>query len=196
MIRRSGYILLFAIIVSGILSACSGNESSALTDEQKAAYMEEGAAIVADAQKTLGGALMKQISDSGIIHAIDYCNLNASGITAGISEKHGKTIYRRTLKPRNPENKAKGMEKNMLKVFEFAEEKEAKFKPVVRFDESDSSVYYYAPIVVQTFCLQCHGTKDNGLARNTIEEIFKRYPKDKAFNYEAGDLRGMWVVEL
>jgi len=196
MIRWFGYAAILAILAWGLFSGCSGSDPSALTEEQKAAYLQEGAKIVADAQRSLGGTLMKHISDSGIIHAIDYCNLNANGITAGISEKHGKNIYRRTLKPRNGENKAKGMEKNMLKVFEFAEEKEAKFKPVVRFDESDSSVYYYAPIVVQTFCLQCHGTKDNGLARNTIEEIFKRYPKDKAFNYEAGDLRGMWVVEL
>jgi len=196
MIRLSINALILSLFGWSVLSGCSGSDSSTLTEEEKAAYMEEGAAIVADAQKILGGTLMKVISDSGLIHAIDYCNLNASGIATGISEKHGKTIYRRTLKARNPENKAKGMEKNMLKVFEFAEEKDAKFKPVVRFDESDSSVYYYAPIVVQTFCLQCHGTKDNGLARTTIEEIFKRYPKDKAFNYEAGDLRGMWVVEL
>lgn len=193
--KRIGISLVIsALVVFSI--GCGSSGESALSEEKKAAYMDEGTRIVADAQKTLGGTLMKQIADSGVIHAIDYCKLNASGITTGISEKHGRKVYRRTLKPRNSENKAKGMEKNMLKVFEFAQEKDAKMKPVVRFDESDSSVYYYSPIVIQTFCLQCHGTKDNGLERSTIEEIFKRYPNDKAFNYQAGELRGMWVVEL
>ncbi|MCB9245237.1 MAG: DUF3365 domain-containing protein [Flavobacteriales bacterium] len=175
-------------------SSCSNKQ--VVSEAERKALMDRGAEVVGSAQTELGSALQQQLKDSGVLHAIAYCNEHAAGITAGVSERSGHKVYRRSLKYRNPLNKPSDIEKNALKVFEYALEHEQPLHPLLQWNEADSSFLYFAPIVVQPMCLNCHGTRDNGLAQETFERIISLYPKDKAFNYEAGQLRGMWVVEL
>lgn len=190
-IRNICCVLILGI---SVLSSCS--KKNPVSQAEREALMVKGAEIVGRAQLELSTALQAQIRDSGVIHAINYCSEHAAGITAGVSKETGHAIYRRSLKFRNPGNKPSSIEKNALKVFEYAREHEEPLHPLLQWNEADNSFLYFSPIVVQPLCLNCHGTKDNGLAEETFEHIIRIYPKDKAFNYYVGDVRGMWVVEL
>ena len=54
---------------------------------------------------------------------------------------------------------------------------------------------YYKPLKVAPFCLKCHGNPEN-MDRRVLEVIRKKYPKDKAINFKAGDLRGACKVVI
>lgn len=48
---------------------------------------------------------------------------------------------------------------------------------------------YYRRINVETSCLACHGLKDR-----RPQFVKDNYPQDLAYNFKAGDLRGMYAV--
>jgi len=192
---KSGVVSFFLLALAISLQRCS-TEPSAENKAKRDAYMNEGAKVVAQAQTLLAGNLKQQLLDTGVIGALQFCSLHAIPLTDSAVDQTGKKVYRRSLKARNLSNKPSPMEKNALKVFEYAQEHGEELKSLLQFNERDSSVFYYSPIIIQAMCLNCHGTQDNGLELATFEEIIKRYPKDKAFNYKVGDIRGMWVVEL
>ena len=50
---------------------------------------------------------------------------------------------------------------------------------------------YVRPIFVEPACLACHGEKDK-----RPDFIVKKYPKDKAFDFKVGDLRGIISVMI
>ena len=54
---------------------------------------------------------------------------------------------------------------------------------------------YYEPIVVQALCLKCHGQYDL-VDDATAATLTSLYPDDKAVDYNVGDLRGMFVVDM
>jgi hypothetical protein len=51
--------------------------------------------------------------------------------------------------------------------------------------------YYYRRINVEASCLKCHGAK-----ASRPDFVKQRYPEDKAYDFEVGDLRGMYRVVL
>ncbi|NJK64186.1 MAG: DUF3365 domain-containing protein [Synechococcaceae cyanobacterium SM2_3_1] len=48
---------------------------------------------------------------------------------------------------------------------------------------------YYRRINVEASCLTCHGAKEN-----RPDFVKAKYPQDLAYNFEVGDLRGMYAV--
>lgn len=52
-----------------------------------------------------------------------------------------------------------------------------------------SGARYYRRIDVQASCLACHGAKESRPAF-----VKERYPDDRAYDFEVGDLRGMYAV--
>jgi hypothetical protein len=188
------FILSIMAFSALLLAHCSGTEG--LSKDLQEKLKEEGANAVASAQLTLLDKLIAQVNDSGTEKAVSYCVVHADSILDRSSDELGYPIYRRSIKFRNPDNKPNEQEKNILKVYEKALEKKEALHPMLHYVAVDSSVYYYSPIIVQPLCLNCHGSKDNGFDPETFSEVIKTYPKDNAFNYSVGELRGMWVVEL
>lgn len=189
-------VLVFLVVTAFVfISACKTN-NQALAKEEQEEYKARGATIIGEAQLQLSQALMTQIKDSGLVHALKYCSTEAAPLTQSVETKYNVELARVSLKYRNPKNKANLQDKEMLNVFQYGLDHEEELKPFLRFNESDSSVFYYAPIIMQPQCLQCHGTRDNGLDMATFNEIVELYPKDKAFNYQIGELRGMWKLKL
>jgi hypothetical protein len=55
--------------------------------------------------------------------------------------------------------------------------------------DGNSGVRYYRRINVEASCLGCHGGKDV-----RPQFVKDKYPQDLAFDFKAGDLRGMYAV--
>lgn len=185
--------LTFAIILSAV--GCGISDKGKLPEEEAQAYRDKGAEIVQLTGSTLVGKLTKAIADTGIVGAIEYCNVNAYPIVDSVSKANGVVVRRTSVKYRNPNNKPSDFEKKLLGLYKHAKEKGEELKPQIGIDQK-GMVTYYQPITVQSLCLNCHGTQDNGYARATFNKVNELYPDDKAFNYKLGDLRGMWVVKF
>lgn len=91
-------------------------------------------------------------------------------------------------RPRNPDNGADGVELEAIAYFR--ENPDAKER-VAPFENSQGRAYLHfsTPIYVETYCLKCHGDKDD--APKTIRD---RY--DSSFDYQKGDLRGVMSIKL
>lgn len=172
---------------------CKPSDKGKIPENEAEAYRRKGAEIVRFAGDALQGQLKKAIADTGIIGAIDYCHIHAMPILDSAGKAQHVIIRRTSSKVRNPANKPDAFEKRILKLFEHAKEKGTELKPQIGIG-MDKRVNYYHPIEVKGLCLNCHGSRLNGLGPETYEKIVERYPKDKAINYSEGDFRGMWVV--
>ena len=59
------------------------------------------------------------------------------------------------------------------------------------WETTDQETFYYRRINVEATCLKCHGVK-----AERPDFVKQRYPQDKAYDFEVGDLRGMYRVVL
>lgn len=59
------------------------------------------------------------------------------------------------------------------------------------WETSNQETFYYRRINVEATCLKCHGAK-----AQRPDFVKQRYPEDKAYNFEVGDLRGMYRVVI
>lgn len=103
-----------------------------------------------------------------------------------LSEK-GYGVRHATLKERNPANRATAGEEALIRRFE-ADPALASLDEEVEMDGRRFS-RHTRPIRVEAACLACHGQKDSRPAF-----IQARYPADRAYGYEAGELRGIISV--
>lgn len=175
--------------------AAACNKPGSLTESEKAKWKSEGEMAVKAAADMLRSQLVKAMGDSGVVYAIDFCHTAAFPITDSAGKKSGYPISRRSLKFRNPDNKPNQMETQVLKMYSRAAEQKKELKPTL-LEHDNGQLYYFQPISVQPLCLNCHGEIGKDINEATFNAIRARYPKDKAFNFKTGDLRGMWVVLL
>lgn len=154
-------------------------------------YLKIGQEISTEAQKVLGGNLMKAINNGGTEHAISFCNINAIRLTDSTALALNAKIKRVTDLPRNPKNK--GNKKELEYILKLKPKGED-YKPFVQ--EIDDKMVGYYPIVTNALCLKCHGTEKNDIDSKTLAKINALYQSDKARNYAANQLRGLWVVEM
>ncbi len=154
-------------------------------------YLKIGQEISTEAQKVLGGNLMKAINNGGTEHAISFCNVNAIRLTDSTALALNAKIKRVTDLPRNPKNKGNQKElEYILKLKAKAED----YKAVVQ--EMDGKMVGYYPIVTNALCLKCHGTEKNDIEPKTLAKIDALYPNDRARYYQIDEIRGLWVVEI
>lgn len=104
-----------------------------------------------------------------------------------ISEKEGFKIRHAAIKNRNPNFAARPDEVNILETFD----KDRDMREVWDTVEMEGKRYnrYMRPIFVEAACMACHGPKDK-----RPQFIVEKYPIDKAFDFNVGDLRGMIEV--
>ena len=168
-----------------------------LSEEDRQYYTNLGQSTVQKSAGTLMHHLSNALAEGGVEHAIPFCQVNADSIVSSLSDAEGIISVRRTTtKYRNKKNKATERDKNIFKVYEYGQKRGDSLKPILQTDPDAQEVLYYSPIMIKEACLQCHGNKDNGYTRENFDIINQFYPKDKAFNYNLGDMRGMWVVKM
>ena len=90
---------------------------SPLSLEQHAAALQQGQVIVAETFSLLSSNLQSAIRSGGVSNALPFCSVAALPLTTRLAGKHGVAIRRLTHKPRNPVNRADGVESTILDHF-------------------------------------------------------------------------------
>ena len=103
-------------------------------------------------------------------------------------DKSGVRFNNVSDRPRNPNNKADAEEMKAMAFFRGNKEEALFFRPYR--DREGKPFYLYArPIWVEPYCLTCHGKRED--APPTIRDSYTT-----AYDYEAGDLRGILSIKL
>lgn len=154
---------------------------------------EIGQLISQAAQKQLGSNLMRAINDGGYDHAVSFCRVQAKPITDSVGRDFQAQVSRVSDKPRNPRNVASEDEMKYITYYKQALRQESDWSS--KLIETSDSYTYYAPIITQPLCLNCHGDPQTEINSETLARLRSDYPQDKAVGYGLGELRGMWKVK-
>jgi hypothetical protein len=157
---------------------------------------EIGISIAQAAQKELQKNLLNAIQENGVEGAISFCNANALDIVKGLEDSMGVKVFRVSQKYRNPVDEPDSIEALILDAYHYNVENELKLEPSVQ-EENSETLLFTQPIVINNpLCLNCHGKIGSEITESTYDTINYFYPKDKAVNYELGQLRGMWSIRI
>ncbi|MCW5555466.1 MAG: DUF3365 domain-containing protein [Verrucomicrobiae bacterium] len=169
---------------------------SPLSLEQHAAALQQGQVIVAETFSLLSSNLQSAIRSGGVSNALPFCSVAALPLTTRLAGKHGVAIRRLTHKPRNPVNRADGVESTILDHFRTSGVETNPPAPVVT-NLNAATLSYFAPIVLNNeLCLKCHGEPGVDIAPEDLAIIQRLYPQDRATGFRLGDFRGAWRVDL
>ncbi|RFC55336.1 Tll0287-like domain-containing protein [Brumimicrobium aurantiacum] len=166
-----------------------------LTKAEKDEYIELGKSYSSSTQQVLGKNLIGALSKQGSIGALEFCNIQAIPLTDSMQNKMGVKISRISDQPRNQDNKASEQELAIIKDFK-SQIASGKIAPEISpvLIEEENKVRFYAPIVTNAMCLQCHGVKETDIKPETLEMIAELYPQDKATGYKSNEVRGVWSI--
>lgn len=202
--------LVTTILIAAFLISCNQSEkvnpstkseanslseqalSEASHDETKP--IELGKRIALKTKNILGQNLMQAIKSKGTEHALSFCSMRAIPLTDSMSVSSNASVKRVSDKNRNPNNKANSSELEYINDSKKVLANGQAIKPKLTSIE-DKHIGYY-PIVTNSMCLQCHGQPKKDIALASLSAINLLYPQDKAIGYKAGELRGIWVVEM
>jgi hypothetical protein len=187
-------ILLLA--VAACEQAPKQQEEQDQSADQTAMYIERGLEIAGATQAAMSSQLKAAMKAGGVPNAVQYCNVAAHPIADSMSQVYNATISRKTNQARNPNNKIQSeLEREVFQIFQEKWDTDEKMQPVVRHLNGEE-VAFFAPIMAQELCLNCHGKMGETLLAANYEHIQSLYPEDEATGYAAGDLRGMWHIVL
>ena len=176
------------------VNSCQSDE-----EKQQQAIMKEftvvGDKIAMASFESLSGNLKAAASRGGIANAIQFCNMNALPLTDSLSKTFNAKIKRSSLKLRNPGNQPDSLEAYMLDLY--AQILKMK-KPMVgkTLLTNNNDVRYFAPIILKSQCLKCHGVIGQDVKDETYAIIKEHYPNDAAVDFKEGDLRGIWSINF
>ena len=189
-------LVALTLIAVTFLGSCKQKETTPATEEvteNNDIYLEKGKEIATASFAALGSQLKAAIESGGVPSALQYCNIEAMPLTDSLSNAYNASIRRTTMQPRNPSNAPSLLEKAQLTKYSEMKLAGEEIGPTVVATD-DGSKIFYSPIMLNDFCLQCHGTVGKELAVENYEVIKNLYPADEAVGYIAGDLRGMWSI--
>lgn len=127
-----------------------------------------------------------------------FCENNAQAITNDFNSKlrDGVVLHRVSLKNRNLSNAATKDEVAILKAMELLSKANAYLpQSIIQIDEAGDYKYYRPITLSKRECLSCHGKAENMQEKLRLS-LDEHYPNDKALNYNRGDFRGAFVVEI
>lgn len=181
----------------------SKKETEDLTKQstnQKETNLEKSIKLATATKQVLGKNLLNAINSKGTEHAVDFCNIKALPLTdsmskeLSISNNQNVKIKRVSDKPRNTLNKANKEELKYIETLKKLLAQNKELKPQIK--ESKNKSIAYIPIETNKMCLQCHGNPQTDIKIETLNNIIKKYPNDKATGYGENEIRGIFVVEL
>lgn len=182
------FLVLWACCLAGNVWA----QNAAIKDIPTNGNREsESRKLVEDTQARLGQKLTQALELGGPVAAIGVCHLEAPAISKEMLQETGVTVRRTALKVRNSDNAATEDERQVLTDFKQRLQGEADAIPEHFQQRVDGSSVFMRAVIAQPQCLVCHGN-----VTAEIQQVLHRmYPDDKATGYQAGDLRGAFVVE-
>ena len=104
-----------------------------------------------------------------------------------LSEQTGWDINQVALKYRNPAHQADEQAAAIMERFIEVPELQDVWERIITGDKTGWR--YFSPIKVEAACLACHGDKES-----RPDFILEAYPEDTAFDFQVGDLRGVYTV--
>jgi hypothetical protein len=159
-----------------------------LDPAREARVRERGAAAVAPLKQRLLAELSSAIAAGGPEHAIDVCKLRAPRLALDASSpdvRVGRTSHRL----RNPKNAPPAWAAPLLA--EYVAGRRGGDSAVVPLARGGAG--YVEPIFAGAMCLTCHG---DAVAPPLAAKLRSLYPEDRAVGFAAGELRGLFWVEL
>ena len=185
------------IMTVALLCAMPLSASFAGDDAKK--YAAESKAVVKEFFGQLKGELGKSMKAGGPVATIEVCSKTAPEIAKTLSEKHGMTVARTSLKTRNSSNAPDAWEEAVLKKFEeraAAGENPANmaFFEIIENDGKKNFRFMKAigmPPLTKMPCLKCHG---ENISPKVIAKLDELYPEDKARGYKPGQIRGAFTI--
>lgn len=171
----------------------TGKKLAKVETDQKD-YQQIGMKYAKSTKAELGKNLMGAIQKEGVLHALEFCNVQAMPITDSMARVHQATIKRVSDKNRNPSNKANSSELEHISFFKDVLAQGNEPNPIV--EEHENSVHFYYPIVTNDMCLKCHGKPGQQIEQKTYDKILELYPNDKAIGYDVNEVRGIWSIEF
>lgn len=170
------------------LSGCSVGNEPAAPDE---AFIAKAEALTMRFQSELQGALSTAMAESGPVGAIGVCQSTAPAIAQNLSQESGLSVSRVARRNRNEGNAiGNGLEPLYAELEKMPSEDGAPTAVHRRF--GDRQVYLRAIPMQEQPCAACHG---NNIAPEVRAAIDQLYPEDLATGFEAGELRGAFLVE-
>ncbi len=159
------------------------------------ADVAEARGIVKSFAQTLKGRLTTALSESGPVHAVEVCNVDAPRIAREHEEAGDWSVARTSLKVRNPGNAPDRFERRVLEQFAeraAAGEDLATMEHVETVEQDGRKVLrYMKAIPTGELCVACHGAD---LEPELAARIDALYPDDQARGFEPGDLRGAFTL--
>ena len=187
--RYYAWLLLVAI-------SCNNQVKPVKQEKDLQQFTETAAQLSGIAQQALLKEVSAAIQKGGTEYAVEFCSQKALALTDSVSKAHDLVITRITNKPRNAANVLKtAMDSAVWQRFEQAMAKKDSIPPGITETEAKGALAYYKPIVIgMPTCLKCHGDPDKDIEAGTLKKLKEIYPDDKALNYTAGMLRGLWKI--
>ncbi len=198
------------IVLFMLLAACQEQPSGAVqpepgadnqgSDSQSASLGEAemtaaAQAAVQDFSDALKSELMAAMQKGGPTAAIGICNTRAMPITRKVSERHGMSLRRVSLRYRNPANAPTDWQARVLEDFE-ARRAAGEALSMMTWSgfaptAAGREFRYMQAIPTGELCLQCHG---RDIAPEVRDILATLYPGDRATGFQPGDIRGAFVV--
>ena len=188
------FILPNLVLTAALLFSCGQKTAQTIDSETYARYQQSGNEISNQTQGVLLSNVSKAMQQGGSLYAVEFCNLQASGLVDSLNTEFNCEISRVTDKNRNPENRLETKtDKQMWTYFSNIQQNEELHDTLIQNKEI---ITYYKPILTaMPACLQCHGPVQD-IDPETYKKIETLYPEDKATGYALNELRGMWKIEF
>jgi len=199
---KQQHFFLFILSISTILFGCSGTgiKISEPNSEEISQIKPLGDRISKELVTTLQFELKKAVKEGGLNKAINVCNMKAIPLTSIIADATDKVVHikRTTYRYRNPDNAPDVAEKAALDHYKSLINEQKDIPPfyIQKIEQKGGTYYnYYKPMKIATICLNCHGANDK-INQETLKEINKLYPDDRAMDYKEGDFRGLIRISI
>lgn len=153
--------------------------------------IQRGDLVIVSLQSALLRELRKALGEGGLDRALAACHLDAAGAAFAIARREGIAAGRTSVRLRNPTNAPPPWAAGLVSKFT-GPRRQGMDGFVVDLGDR---IGLLRPIVEQSMCGDCHGPVSK-LQPGVRAQLADRYPADRAVDFENGEIRGWYWVEI
>jgi hypothetical protein len=186
------YLVLTSLVLVSIASGDDRNDLSGRVIERCCLRMCDS--IIAQFESDLDSALTNTINTTDPAYLAESHSFDIMLISDKLLSDSRISLRRVSNRARNKDNLAKSYECDVLNEFE-ASNHPWKEKVIWNHCSDKFQFHYFKPIRVNASCLLCHGAEAE-VPKPVKTNLRDLYRNDRAFDYQVGDLMGMYVVSI
>lgn len=188
--------VFFIALASLLTISCTSQKGKKLSEQEIISFRNQGDEITTRAQNTLLANVSAAMQKAGPDYAVEFCNLEVSGIMDSLVSGKEYSISRISEKNRN-QNNAPHNDDDRAILRSFLKAAQEGIMPADTLLMSKNNPIYYRPIMIGLeTCLKCHGNPNSEIAPSTLAKIDSLYPNDLAKGYSMKELRGAWKINF